>query len=75
MFVCVNRRSGSAKPSSKFGAGFPGSGHASPSLRRYVASCAVMMLPPETEVIVSARERTPSSFSRRTAPAWKSDAR
>ena len=75
MFVCVKRLSGSAKPSSKFGAGFPGSGHALPSLRRYVANCAVMMLPPETDVIVSTRDSTPTSFSRRTAHAWKSDAR
>jgi hypothetical protein len=34
MFVCVKRRSGSAKPSSKFGAGFPAAGHALPSFRR-----------------------------------------
>ena len=34
MFVFVKRRSGSAKPSSKLGAGCPGAGQALPSLRR-----------------------------------------
>jgi hypothetical protein len=34
-----------------------------------------MMLPPDTDVIVSAVVRSPTSFRRRTAPAWKSEAR
>jgi hypothetical protein len=37
--------------------------------------CAAMMLPPETDAIVSTCESTPSSSSRRSAPRWKSAAR
>ena len=72
MSVPTNARIGRATPSSKPATGLPGSRSARVS---QVASCAAMMLPPETDVNVSIFASTPSSFSRRSAPRWKSAAR
>jgi hypothetical protein len=62
--VAAGRLNGPASRSSYRGATEPGSGQ---GLSRSIMNAA-RMLPPETDEKVSTRERTPSSFSRRSAP-------
>ena len=62
----VNARRGATTPRSQ-SSGAPAA--------RAVASAAAVMLPPDTDEMVSSLEMTPSSFRRRSAPRWKSVAR
>ena len=62
MFAEVKSRKGLATRSSQSETG-PLSGQ-----ERELAKCALTMLPPETDDMVSSCSRMPSSFSRRNAP-------